>query len=130
MNDKIEIINFLQDRNFKDRYHQETPGIELHFKTFKHGPTRDQKIIRQGAKTCIWYYTPRETHITGLIPIKGMPNIYFGDIKEETAAIWIHPQKESISIAVFKGHRPKIRSARQKKVINYINALLKSKNKG
>lgn len=28
MNDKIEIINFLQDRNFKDRYHQETPEIE------------------------------------------------------------------------------------------------------
>jgi len=59
-----------------------------------------------------------------------MPNIYFGDIKKDTAAIWIHPQKESISIAVFKGHRPKIRSARQKKVINYINSLLKSKNKG
>lgn len=130
MNDKIEIINFLQDRNFKDRYHQETPGIELHFKTFKHGPTRDQKIRKQGANESIEYYNHRWTHITGLIPVKGMPNIFFGDIKGETAAFWIDPQKEGISIAIFKGHCPKIRSARQKKVINYINALLKSKNKG
>jgi len=124
MKDKIEIINFSQDYNFMDRYNH-VSGPELHFKTFKYGPTRDPKILRHGAKSSIEYYGSKWIHITGLIPVKGMSNIYYGDIKGETAAIWIHPEKESICIVVFKGHNPKLRSSREKKVINYINSPLK-----
>jgi len=131
MKDKVQIINFIRDNNFLDRYNQIGDEPQLPFRTFKYGPTRDPRIRKQGALTSIWYYSPRETHISGLIPVKGIQNVYYGDFMEtNTMGIWIQPDKEIICIAMFIGHRVKYRKARQNKIINFIKASLRAKNKG
>lgn len=131
MKDKVQIINFMRDNNFMDRYNQIGDHPQLPFKTFKYGPTRDPRIIKWGANECIEYYNHRWIHISGLFPVKDMPNVYFGDNRgTDTIGIFIQPDKEIINMAIFHGHRPKYRTSRKKKVINYINARLRAKNKG
>ncbi len=132
MSDKVQIINFIRDNNFMDRYHQIGEEPKLPFRTFKYGPTREPRIKRQGANESIEYYNIGNgwNHISGLIKVSGMPNVFYGDIEKDTIGLWIQPDKEIICITIFKGHRPKLRKAREKKVINYINARLRTKNKG
>ncbi len=131
MKDKVQIINYIQDNNFMDRFNQIGDHPKLPYRTFKYGPTRDPRIIKHGANDSIEYYNHRWIHISGLIPVKGMSNVYFGDFMgTDTIGIWIQPDKEIISMAIFHGHRPKYRTSREKKVINYINARLSTKNKG
>lgn len=131
MKDKVQIINFIRDNNFLDRYNQIGDEHQLPFRTFKYGPTREPRIRKQGANESIEYYNHRWIHISGLIPIKRLPNVYYGDFMEnDTIGIWIQPDKEIISIAIFIGHRPKYRKARLNKVINFIKASLRTKNKG
>jgi len=131
MKDKVQIINFIRDNNFLDRYNQIGDEHQLPFRTFKYGPTRDPRIRKLGANKSIDYYNHKWVHICGLIPVKGLPNVYHGDLMEtDTMGIWIQPDKEIISIAIFIGHRPTYRKAREKKVINFIKASLRAKNKG
>ena len=96
---EVQIVHYIQDHGFNDRYNQ-ISGPKLHFKTFKYGPTRDYKIIRQGASMSIEYYHHRWHHITGLLPIKGLLNMYYGDIKGETCGIWVDPDGMHFSIAI------------------------------
>lgn len=120
MKDKVQIIEYIRDEKFSSNYN-ERPDQKtgLSFTWFKISETRETKVLKNGAKECIEFYNgQRWKHITGLLPIN--ENLYYGDIETETVAIWIHPDREFIRIAIFKGHRPKFRNSREKKVINYI----------
>jgi hypothetical protein len=131
MKSKVQIINYSQDGNFQDRYNQIECEPNLPFRIFKLGPTLDLRILKLGAKESIDYYNLRWKHISGLIPVKRIPNVYYGDLMgKDTIAVWIQPDKKIIVIAIFNGHRPKLRTAREKKVINFINTSLRAKNKG
>lgn len=127
MREKVQIIDYLRDDKFSSNYNEKPDqNTKLPFGWFKISETRDIKLLNQGAKECIEHYNGHKWKlITGLIPI--CENLYFGDIETETVGIWIPPSKENIIIALFKGHRPKYRAAREKKVINFIKD---QKNKG
>ena len=121
MKDKVQIINYREDGNFQDRYNQIECEPKLPFRTLKLGPTLDPKILKLGAKESIDYYNQRWNHISGLFPIKGISNVFHGDLfGGDTIGIWLQPTKENISIVIFLGHRPKFRKSREKKVNNYI----------
>ena len=119
---KVQIIEYIRDEKFSSNYIEkpdQNPG--LFFNWFKIGETRDIKLIKQGARDCIEYYNGTKWKlITGLLPLN--ENLFYGDIESETVAIWIHPDKDFIKMALFKGHCPKFRNAREKKVINFIRA--------
>ena len=126
---RVQIIEYIRDEKFPSNYNQKPDqNTGLNFTWFKIGETRELKLLKHGAIECIEYYNGHKWKlITGLIPVKGNQNTFFGDIETETVAIWRHPEKEFIRMAIFKGHRPKFRNAREKKVINFIREL---KNKG
>ncbi len=127
MRKKVQIIEYIKDQKFPSNFNEKPDqDTGLIFKWFKIGETRENKLLKQGAKNCIEYYNGYKWKlITGLIPIN--ENLFYGDIETETVAIWIHPEKEFIRMAIFKGHRPKFRNAREKKVINFLRT---QKNKG
>ena len=127
MRKKVQIIEYIRDQKFPSNFNEKPDqDTGLIFKWFRLGETREQKLLKKGAKECIEYYNGhRWKLITGLIPIN--ENLFYGDIETETVAIWIHPEKEFIRMAIFKGHRPKFRNAREKKVINFLRT---QKNKG
>ena len=122
MSTKVQIIEYIRDEKFPSNFNEKPDqNTTLPFRWFKIGETRDIKLLKQGAKECIEYYNGHKWKlITGLIPIN--ENLYYGDIEKETVGIWIHPEKVFIKMAIFKGHRPKYRTAREKKVINFIRA--------
>lgn len=129
MREKVQIIDFARDEKFQSNF-KECPdqNTGLNFSWFKLGETRDPNLLKHGATQCIEYYNGHKWKlITGLIPLKFIKNVYFGDIDSNTAAIWLHPENDIISMAIFHGHRPKFRSAREKKIMNFLRGL---KNKG
>lgn len=127
MTEKVQIISYRKDQKIQTNY-IELPdqNTGLPFYWFKIGPTRDIKLLNQGAKECLEYQTGQKWKlITGLLPI--YKNVYFGDIDKETIGIHIDHENDLIHIALFRGHRPKLRTARKKRVINFIT---EQKNKG
>lgn len=126
MNNKIEIIKFNQSVSFPSCFIKDDSWKNnLEYNSLRIALPYKEKIKN---KSKLVLTTESGKHITGLSQIKGIENVYYGDIKGETAAIFIFDN--GIEIVIFRGHRPKLEPARQKKVINYINSLLKSKNKG
>jgi len=130
MKDKVQIIQYTRSLSFPSSYVRASSELKVFpFDTIHIAPPQKESIIKRGAEHVL--STFNESHISGLFPIKRIPNVFYGDIMgAETIGIWIQPDKEIISIAIFIGHRPKLMKAKEKKVINYINAELRAKNKG
>lgn len=124
MKSKVQIIEYSRDQKFSSNYIEKPDqNTGLPFTWFKLGLTRDLNLQKNGASQSIEYQNgQRWKLITGLVPVKGYNDIYFGDIDRQTVAIWIQPDKQYIKIALFKGHTPKYRSSREKKIINFIRA--------
>lgn len=131
MKNKVQIIHYTKSLSFPSSYVRIPSDLkEFPFDTIHIAPPQKESINKLGAEYVL--STFNESHISGLFPIKGIPNVCHGDIRgADTIGIWIQPDKEIISMVIFHGHRPKLRKSREKKVINYINARLRTiKNKG
>ena len=121
MKDKVQIIIFDRVTDRQNEYKRNTDDVTaLKFNWFRMTPTRDKKIIYTGAKQCIEFYNgQRWEHITGLYRIDD--HLYYGDIDKETTAIYIDPNNDFVKVAIIKGHRPKYRNTRKKRVIQFVN---------
>lgn len=130
MKDKVQIIEFKQEPSFPLNYIMVTLGnTGLSFVKFRLSEIRTGNIARIKAKYGPEYYTgKRWKHITGMIPVKGYQNWFYGDIQNNTVAIWLHPEKVIIKMAIFHGHNPKTHGAREKKVIQFILSCIKKTN--
>lgn len=119
---KEPVLKFVFDRqqNKQNEYINNSENKSgLLFDWFRITPTRQESILKTGAEQCLEFYNGhRWQHITGLYKIDRC--LFYGDIEKETAAIWIHPGKEYVKIAIFKGHRPKYRTSRKKRIIRYL----------
>lgn len=131
MKEKVQIIEFAQEPTFPLNYNiKETGNTGLPFIKFRLSELRKGTITLTKAKYGPEYYTgQRWKHITGMIPVKGYQNWFYGDIQNNTVAIWLHPEKVIIKMAIFHGHNPKTLRAREKKVIQFILSCIK-KTKG
>lgn len=122
MKDKVQIIEFTQEPAFPLNYTMKVSGnTGLPFTKFRLSEVRKGSIAKTGAKYGPEYYTgQRWKYITGMVPVKGFQNYFFGEIEENTVAFWLHPKKVIFKMAIFHGHRPKLRRAREKRVIQFI----------
>jgi hypothetical protein len=125
---KVQIIVFDRCPKIPINYRRnDDNGIKLPFTWFRLSETREARIIKTGAKQTLEYYNgSRWSLITGLYPIS--ENLYYGDIERTTVAIWIMPDKSQIRMAVFVGHKPKYKTARKKKVMQFISDQKKQGN--
>lgn len=124
MKDKVQIIEFYQEPSFPLNYIIKNPdNTGLHFTKFRLSEIRKGTISKTGAKYCPEYYTgQRWKHITGMYMVPKHNNWFYGDIQENTVCIWLHPEKIILKMAIFHGHRPKTRKAREKKAIQFITS--------
>ena len=57
--------------------------------------------------------------ITGMINVKGMSGVYYGDYHGETVAIELSQDQSELIVTLFKDHKPKRRITRERKVFNH-----------
>jgi hypothetical protein len=121
MKETVQIITFDRVNTHKNEYKRNTDdSTALFFEWFRVTPTRDNKILKTGAKQCLEYFNgERWKHITGLYRINDF--LYYGDIDKETTAIYIDPFNEYVKLAIIKNHKPKYRTTRKSKVIQFVN---------
>jgi hypothetical protein len=121
MKSKVQIIIFDRVTGRQNEYKRTTDDVTaLKFNWFRVTPTRDKKILHSGAAQCIEFYNgQRWEHITGLYRIDD--HLYYGDIDKETTAIYIDLNNDFVKVAIIKGHRPKFRNTRKKRVIQFVN---------
>lgn len=125
MKDQVQIIIFYKVQGKQNDYKLNTNDLTaLKFNWFRITPTREKKILNTGANQCLEYYNgQRWEHISGLYRINEL--LFYGDIEKETTAIYFDPNNEFVKLAIIKGHRPKYRTTRKKRVIQLINQLKK-----
>lgn len=127
MKETVQIIIFEKVHNRQNEFKVNSAAATgLSFDWFRLTPTRNEKILKTGAKQCLEYFNGYKwKHITGLYEV--YPYYHCGDIDNDTAVISVHPENKFVKIAIFKGHRPKYISARKKKVIQFLSECIKNK---
>ena len=78
--------------------------------------TRRTDLRAKGANISIFRDSHSSHLITGLIPLKGLPNRFYGDYHRESIGVYYNQEWPEILVVLFANHRVKRRSTRAAKV--------------
>ena len=114
------IIESLYHRTVEDHYksNEAEPVIGSRIKISQ---SIRKSYIAKGAFKSILRDDRANHMISGLIRVQGLRNVFYGDYHGETIGVRISNDSATLIVTLFKGHIPKRRKTRSRKVQNHIH---------